>query len=88
MTPEIALDLSRQAVLVVLQVAGPMLVVSMAVGLVVSVLQAATQIHEATLSFVPKVLAILAALLLLGGFMIQVLVGFTVEIFRVVAERM
>lgn len=87
MTPELALEISRQAIVVVLVVAGPMLIASMAVGLLISVIQAATQVHEATLSFVPKILAIFAVLLLAGGFMVQELVEFTMRIFAVVSAR-
>lgn len=85
MTPETALEISRQAILMVLTIAGPLLAASMLVGLAVSLLQAATQVHEATLSFVPKILAIFAMLLGLGGFMIQELVEFTARLFAMIS---
>lgn len=85
MTPETALEISRQAILMVLTVAGPFLAASMLVGLAVSLVQAATQVHEATLSFVPKILAIFAMLLGLGGFMIQELVEFTARLFAMIS---
>lgn len=67
----------REGMLVLLKLAGPPLVVALVIGLVVSVLQAITQIHEATLAFVPKALAIGLALLLMGPFMLATLSGYT-----------
>ncbi len=74
------------ALLLILKLCGPPLAVGMAVGLVVSLLQAVTQIHEATVAFVPKVLAIGVALTLTGGFMMGQLTDFTHQVFdRIVA---
>jgi flagellar biosynthetic protein FliQ len=67
----------RDGMLVMLKLGGPPLLVALAVGLVVSLLQAVTQINEATLAFVPKVLAICVALVLLGPFMLSTLSGYT-----------
>lgn len=69
--------LLRDAMLVLLKVGGPPLLVSLVVGLLVSLLQAVTQINEATLVFVPKVLALCAALMLLAPFMLATLTGYT-----------
>jgi len=69
--------LLRDGMLVLLKVGGPPLLVSLVVGLLVSLLQAVTQINEATLAFVPKVLALCAALMLLGPFMLATLTGYT-----------
>jgi flagellar biosynthetic protein FliQ len=69
--------LLRDAMLVLLKVGGPPLLVALVVGLLVSLLQAVTQINEATLVFVPKVLALCAALMLLGPFMLATLTGYT-----------
>jgi flagellar biosynthetic protein FliQ len=69
--------LLRDGMLVLLKVGGPPLLVSLVVGLLVSLLQAVTQINEATLVFVPKVLALCAALMLLGPFMLATLTGYT-----------
>ena len=69
--------LLRDGMLVMLKLGGPPLLVALAVGLVVSLLQAVTQINEATLAFVPKVLAICVALVLLGPFMLSTLSGYT-----------
>jgi flagellar biosynthesis protein FliQ len=67
----------REGMLVMLKLSGPPLLVALVIGLVISVLQAITQIHEATLAFVPKALAIGVALLLMGPFMLATLSGYT-----------
>lgn len=69
--------LMRDAILVMLKLGGPPLLVTLVVGLLVALLQAITQINEATLAFVPKVLALCAALVLLGPFMLSALSGYT-----------
>lgn len=71
----------QDAVTTVLTVAGPMLIVAMIVGLIVSIFQATTQINEQTLAFVPKIVAILLTLLLTAGFMITNLTDFTTRMF-------
>jgi flagellar biosynthesis protein FliQ len=80
MTPDHVLSLGREATLLLLLVAGPILAVGLVVGLAVSVFQAVTQIQEMTLTFIPKLIAILGVLALLGHFMLTRLVGFTVEL--------
>jgi flagellar biosynthetic protein FliQ len=76
----------RETMLVVLKLGGPVLAVALAVGLLISLVQAATQINEQTLAFVPKVLAIGATLLLSGSFMLGTLDHFTHQLFdRIVA---
>jgi flagellar biosynthesis protein FliQ len=78
--------LLRDAMLVMLKLGGPPLMVALAVGLVIALLQAITQINEATLAFVPKVLALCVALMLLGPFMLSTLTGYTHTLFdRMVA---
>lgn len=67
----------RETLWVVLKLGGPVLVVSLVVGLVVSLLQAITQINEATLAFVPKLLMLFASLALLGPFMVSTLDAYT-----------
>ncbi len=69
------------ALLLILKLCGPPLAVGMAVGLVVSLLQAVTQIHEATVAFVPKVLAIGLTLTLVGSYMMAQLTDFTRLVF-------
>jgi flagellar biosynthesis protein FliQ len=78
--------LLRDGMIVMLKLGGPPLLVALAVGLLVALLQAITQINEATLAFVPKMLALCAALVLLGPFMMATLSGDTHLLFdRLVA---
>jgi flagellar biosynthesis protein FliQ len=76
MTPESVLSFGRVAVETTLLVAAPLLLVALAIGLVVSILQAATQINEATLSFIPKLVGVLVMLVLAGHWMLTVLLDF------------
>ena len=68
----------------VLLLAGPILIAALIVGLIVSILQAATSIQEQTLTFVPKIIAILGALALLGGWMFSSMGDYTRELFRMI----
>ena len=77
MTPSDLAVLMREAMWVMLRLGGPPLAVALAVGLLVSLLQAVTQINEATLAFVPKALALALTMLLLGPFMLSTLTDFT-----------
>jgi flagellar biosynthesis protein FliQ len=76
-----AIEIVRTGVFHVLVVAAPILIIGMAVGLIVSILQATTSIQEQTLSFVPKIAAILMGLFYFGPWMIQTLVRFTENLF-------
>ncbi len=80
MTIDQALNVGRDALTVILLVAAPCLGVSMAVGFLISIFQATTQIHDQTLAFVPKVLAVVAGLFLFGGWMLRTLTAFTERI--------
>ena len=71
----------QDAIITILTVAGPMLIVAMVVGLIVSIFQATTQINEQTLAFVPKIVAILLTLLLTAGFVISNLTEFTTRMY-------
>lgn len=71
------IEVLRESMMVTLKIAGPMMLVAMLVGLVVSLFQALTQIQEVTLTFVPKMIAVCAIMLLMAPFMITVLVDFT-----------
>ena len=64
---------------------GPILIISMVVGIIISILQAATQIHEQTLTFVPKLIVIGIILLLTGSSMLKALQNFTAELFGLIA---
>lgn len=77
MTEEMLIHLGRDALMTALAVAGPLLAVGLVVGVAISVLQAVTQIQEATLSFVPKILGVAVAFLVFMPWMIQKLVKFT-----------
>ena len=76
MTPEHVVTVGRQALELMLVVSAPLLLVALAVGLAVSLLQAVTQINEATLSFLPKLVAVSATLLMAGPWMISMLVEY------------
>jgi len=80
------MDILQQAMLVAIKVAAPVLVISILIGLVISIFQAATQIHEQTLTFVPKLLAIAIILLLLGPWMLETMMDFTIYIFQSALE--
>lgn len=77
MTSADVIDLLRQAMTLTFLVSAPMLLVALGVGLVVGLFQAATQVNEMTLSFIPKLLAMGAVMLLAGGCMLEHLVDFT-----------
>ncbi|MHB1650873.1 MAG: flagellar biosynthesis protein FliQ [Desulfitobacteriaceae bacterium] len=76
------LYLAKEALGTALLVGGPILGVGLLVGLLVSIFQAMTQIQEQTLSFIPKILAIVAVMLLLGPWMLNVLTAYTVNLFN------
>jgi flagellar biosynthetic protein FliQ len=84
MNDTMVIDLVRGAITVTVVVAAPVLIVSMVVGLVVSILQTTTSIQEQTLSFVPKILAVLAALVYFGYFMISHMVDYTMGLFSTI----
>jgi len=75
-TPEV-LDIARDAIFVMLKIGAPIMMVALIIGLVISLVQALTQIQEMTLSFVPKILVMFVSLLLLLPFMIATLSTFT-----------
>ncbi|MCL5677314.1 MAG: flagellar biosynthesis protein FliQ [Firmicutes bacterium] len=77
MTEEYVISLGRQALLTVLLVSAPMLGFGLLVGVVVSIFQATTQINEQTLAFIPKIIAVLVALVIFGPWMITVMLQFT-----------
>ncbi len=78
-------DLMYQFFILAVQIGAPVLIISMAVGVVISILQAATQIHEQTLTFVPKLIVIGCILVITGGTMMQHLQDFIVQIFEMIA---
>ena len=82
MSHALVVDLARNAIMLALLIAGPMLVVALLVGLAVSILQAVTQIQEQTLAFVPKLVGVSAVFLIALPWVIQLLVKYTTELFR------
>lgn len=80
------LDVFREAMLLAIKLGGPLLLISMLVGLVIAVLQAATQVHEQTLTFVPKALTIVVMLLLLAPMMISSCTTFMNKIFGLITQ--
>lgn len=81
MTPESVMTLGRHAMEITLMVAAPMLLVALIVGLIVSIFQAATQINESTLSFIPKLVGIFVALVVAGPWMLAVMLDYMREVF-------
>lgn len=82
MSHALVVDLARNMIMTALLIAAPMLVVALAVGLVVSIIQAVTQIQEQTLSFVPKLVAVAVTFIIALPWIIQVMVKYTSELFR------
>jgi flagellar biosynthetic protein FliQ len=82
MNPQSVMTLGQQALFVMLMIAAPMLLAALVVGLVVSVLQAATQINEMTLSFIPKLLAMLATLVIAGPWIITFFTDYMRRLFE------
>ncbi|MEK3684518.1 flagellar biosynthesis protein FliQ [Paenibacillus sp. LMG 31459] len=80
MNTEFIIGLAGQAVYLVLETSAPMLILGLVVGLIVSIFQATTQIQEQTLAFIPKIVAVMLALLIFGPWIITKLVDFTSQI--------
>jgi flagellar biosynthetic protein FliQ len=86
LTQDLIQQLFREALLLIIRIAGPLLLISMIVGLVIAVFQAATQIHEQTLTFVPKALVIAILLFLLAPAIITSLLDFFNQIFDMMKQ--
>lgn len=82
MNEAMVLDLFRDAIYVTLLSSAPMLLVALVVGLIIAVFQATTQIQEQTLSFVPKLVTILLVVLMLGPWILNTMVDFTLKVFE------
>ena len=82
MNADTVLDITRQALVVILLLTMPILLTALVVGLLVGMFQAATQINEMTLSFIPKLFAVVAAILIAGPWMLHTLVDFTMNLFH------
>jgi flagellar biosynthetic protein FliQ len=81
MTPEYVMDLAHSTLLVTAMIAAPMLLIALITGLVIGMLQAATQINEATLSFIPKLLLLVLTLFVAGPWILRVLIDFTRDLY-------
>lgn len=81
MTPELVVTIGKSALETVILISAPMLLLSLIVGLLVSIFQAVTQINEATLTFVPKIIVTFLAILLFLPWMLRVMLGFTTSLF-------
>jgi flagellar biosynthetic protein FliQ len=81
MTPEMVMDLAHRALLVTCMIVAPMLLIALVAGLLIGMLQAATQINEQTLSFIPKLLLLVLTLFAAGPWMLRMLVDFTRELY-------
>ena len=82
MTPTTVIDIGRQAIEVTLMLAAPLFLVALVTGLIISIFQAATQINEATLSFVPKLVAVFITLIVAGPWMIAVMTDYMRRLFE------
>lgn len=84
MTDATVLDIGQKALTLTFMICAPLLGFALIVGLVVSIFQAATQIHEMTISFIPKMIAIAVAIVVFGPWMMDRLLQFTTELFRTI----
>jgi flagellar biosynthetic protein FliQ len=81
MTPESVMTMGRQAVEVTIMVSAPLLLVALVIGLAVSIFQAATQINETTLSFIPKLVGIFVTMIIAGPWMLSILLDYMRQLF-------
>ena len=82
MSPQSVITIGQQALYTMLLLAAPLLLAALVVGLVISVLQAATQINEMTLSFIPKILGVFAVLIIAGPWLLSLIIDFTRTLFQ------
>jgi flagellar biosynthetic protein FliQ len=82
MTPEIVVDLFRQAIFIIITILAILIIPGLIVGLIVSIFQAATQINEQTLSFLPRLLVTFLMLVLTGPWLLRMMIEFTESIFN------
>ena len=85
MTPEDVIHIGKKAVETVLLTSAPMLLAAMVIGLVISIFQAATQINEQTMTFIPKIVAVFVTLLIFGPWIMDLLITFTTGIITQIA---
>lgn len=85
MSPEFVIDIARKAIQVTLLISAPMLLSGMIIGLLVSIFQAATQINEQTMTFIPKIIVVLLSLLIFAPWIMHTMTTFTNGIFESIA---
>jgi flagellar biosynthetic protein FliQ len=85
MTSQAIIDLASQSIIVAMKIAAPALISTMVMGLIISIFQAATQINEQTLSFIPKILAMSLALLIAGPWILKTMMIFTTQMIETMA---
>ncbi|NVK31752.1 MAG: flagellar biosynthesis protein FliQ [Gammaproteobacteria bacterium] len=87
MTPDDVLDIGQQTLTVVTMITAPPLLFALTVGLIVGMFQAATQINEQTLSFIPKLFALAAVIFMAGPWMLDLMLNFTTDLFQSIPNR-
>jgi flagellar biosynthesis protein FliQ len=85
MTQQLAIELCKQAIYTTLLISAPMLIAGLVVGIIISVLQAVTQIHEMTLTFIPKILAVVIVMILALPWIMNLLISYTQDLFNLMA---
>lgn len=86
MTPDTVIEIGRQAVTVTVLLAAPLLLAALAAGLIIGMFQAATQIQDMTLSFIPKLIVLIVVLGLTGPWMLRMLVDYTRELIQMIPD--
>jgi flagellar biosynthetic protein FliQ len=86
MNEEVVMSLGSEAIKTVIYLAGPMLLASMVIGIMVSVLQAITQINESTLTFIPKMVAVIVVLMVMAPWMLEVLQSYAAQVINSAGE--
>jgi flagellar biosynthesis protein FliQ len=85
MTPELIVTIARDAIITMLMVSAPMLISGLVIGLIISILQAITQIHEMTLTFIPKIIVVAVSLLIFLPWIISTMVEFTQRMYGMIS---
>jgi flagellar biosynthesis protein FliQ len=85
MTPEDVVHIGKKAIETVLLTSAPMLIAALVIGLVISIFQAATQINEQTMTFIPKIVGVFVALLFFGPWIMEILITFTTGVITQIA---
>lgn len=86
MTPDMVINLAEQSIYTIMIISAPMLLIALAVGLLVSIFQAMTQIQEQTLAFIPKILAVFISIVLFGPWMLTILLDYTRDLFQKIPQ--